>query len=273
MAWVLVPGEEGCLMALHGERRPTPPAAAAMALAAARRPWRRRLGATGLCIAVGCTAALGLLVPAAPRDVPRPGQQLGAFAPPRRPQLSAVGGAAGNLQLAERFPSQAAGGRSGLVARRAVPVEVEAENTRERDKPDEPHEISSFLALNVDGLTVNSSWQFVEERGDINTYFQIDVGPTTAKFSTHESGGAGWNLASHKFDIGLRTISYVVDNPYGISTTDDALPVGQVSKAFNPVLKDVNVASSELLKILEPYIADKKKWCWEGFKKCWEKYL
>lgn len=170
----------------------------------------------------------------------------------------------------------------GLVALAALPkVEVIDSKSVNFDevplKKEGPTILTNFVLMRIAEQSVNASWGRTSEHGDVDSWFQIASEGAVARYSHRIASGEGWEVQSMRFEVkpvgkNMGLVAYIVDNPHGIPTNDQAIPKGQVSNAFGPVFGG-SVSAEDLVEAVASKVGSKDSIeHWDGFLGFWKKY-
>jgi len=164
------------------------------------------------------------------------------------------------------------------ISRRAA-VEVMDKNISTQPYcKDDAKTWNSYLLLQMGDVVVNATWTRLEERGDVDTTFQLSTGVGTARYAQHTSGGEGWNVCSKRFELLVRgremkTLVNSVVNPQGVDTIDaHATPIGQLSSFFNRALEPSGMQAPELMGVVAEKLKGDDVEHLEEFQELWSRY-
>lgn len=139
----------------------------------------------------------------------------------------------------------------------------------------------NFLALDIGGATVNSTWARTKDRDAVTSHFQItSSGGAACRYSRYTSFGNGWDIVHNRFEVWkkdqpTKTLVYTVESPAALPTNNRAIPKEQCSWIFDrdPALKKAGVDSKELIKIIGDKVGGQKGvQHWEDFTENWKTY-
>eukprot|EP00929_Paragymnodinium_shiwhaense_P027762 TRINITY_DN16217_c0_g4_i1.p1 TRINITY_DN16217_c0_g4~~TRINITY_DN16217_c0_g4_i1.p1 ORF type:complete len:275 (-),score=16.30 TRINITY_DN16217_c0_g4_i1:177-1001(-) len=144
----------------------------------------------------------------------------------------------------------------------------------------ETGEGKSFLAFDVGGAIINSTWARTRDRDAVTSYLKVSSsGGAAARYSRYTSFGNGWDIVHNRFEAWTKdqptaTLIYTVESPAALPTNNRATPKSQVSHIFDrdPALKSAGLKAKDFVKLVTDHISDKNIQHWEDFIENWEHY-
>merc|ERR1711933_163420 len=138
-----------------------------------------------------------------------------------------------------------------------------------------PTIVTNYVLMNIGGKDVNASWTRTSEHGDVDSTVQLSVEGVKARYSHRWAAGDGWEVQSKRFELKPATkpmalLAYVVDNPSGIPTDNQAAPGSQIGEA----METTGISAGDLIKAVAKEVGGKESTeHWAQFQEFWETYV
>eukprot|EP00929_Paragymnodinium_shiwhaense_P027761 TRINITY_DN16217_c0_g3_i1.p1 TRINITY_DN16217_c0_g3~~TRINITY_DN16217_c0_g3_i1.p1 ORF type:complete len:251 (-),score=34.45 TRINITY_DN16217_c0_g3_i1:161-913(-) len=138
----------------------------------------------------------------------------------------------------------------------------------------------SFLAFDVGGAIINSTWARTRDRDAVTSYLRVtSSGGAAARYSRYTSFGNGWDITHNRFEAWTKdeptaTLVYTVESPAALPTNNRAAPKGQLSRLFDrdSALKSAGLKAADIIALVKEQISDNNIQHWDDFIENWEYY-